>query len=63
MTPVTPQEIKANLILRGISQVSIANQLGVTPSLVSMVIHGTEKSPKVRKVIARLMDKSITEIW
>lgn len=60
---VTPEEIKASLILKKITQNSIAKKLGVTPSMVSMVIHGTEKSPKVRKGIAKVLGKRVRDIW
>jgi lambda repressor-like predicted transcriptional regulator len=60
---ITPQEIKASLILKGVSQVSIARKLGVAPSLVSMVIHGTEKNEKIRKAIAKIIEKPVRELW
>ncbi|HEX3048676.1 MAG TPA: helix-turn-helix domain-containing protein [Bacillota bacterium] len=60
---ITPSEIKAALILKGITQASIAKKLGVSSSLVSMVIHGTEKSKKVRREIAGILGKSVRDIW
>ncbi|MCL6591610.1 MAG: helix-turn-helix domain-containing protein [Firmicutes bacterium] len=63
MNRITPLEIKSALILKGITQASIARNLGVSPSLVSHVIHGTEKNKKVRMEIARILEKPIREIW
>jgi lambda repressor-like predicted transcriptional regulator len=60
---VTPQEIKAALILKGVSQTSIAKELGVAKSLVSMVIYGAEKNAKVRKTIAKIIGQPVKEIW
>jgi transcriptional regulator with XRE-family HTH domain len=60
---LTPQEIKANLILKGITQASIAKKLGVTESLVSMVIHGKVKNSEVRKAIAKAIGKPVREIF
>ncbi|HEX3045821.1 MAG TPA: helix-turn-helix transcriptional regulator [Bacillota bacterium] len=51
------------MILKGITQVSIAKKLGVAPSMISMVIYGKEKSPRVRKEIARILGKPVREIW
>ncbi|HBF39979.1 MAG TPA: transcriptional regulator [Firmicutes bacterium] len=61
--PVTPLEIKAAIILKGVSQTSIAKELGIAKSLVSMVIHGTEKNAKVRKAIAKIMGQPVKKIW
>jgi Predicted transcriptional regulator len=60
---ITPLEIKAALILKGVSQTSIAMELGVAKSLVSMVIHGTEKNAKVRKAIAKIIGQPVKKVW
>lgn len=60
---MTPQEIRAHLILKDITQSSIAKELAVPASLVSMVIYGTEKTPRVRVAIAKAIGKPVQEIW
>lgn len=60
---ITPEEIKASLILKKITQASIAKKLEVAPSLVSMVIHGTDKNKKVRRAIARALGKKVRDIF
>jgi lambda repressor-like predicted transcriptional regulator len=60
---LTPQEIRAALLIKGITQASIAKKLGVTESLVSMVVHGKEKNSEIRKAIAKAVGKPIREIW
>ncbi len=58
-----PREIKAALMLKGVTQASIARKLGITPSLISMVIQGKEKTPRVRQAIAEVIGKKVEEIW
>lgn len=63
MRDITPQEIKSCLTLQGITQVSIAKKLGVSPALVSMVIHGKNTNDKVRQEVARIMGRPVRKIW
>lgn len=60
---MNPREIKAALMLKGVTQASIAKKLGITPSLISMVIQGREKTPRVRRAIAEEIGKKVEEIW
>ena len=57
------RQIKAALILKGITQTSIAKELGVPVSLVCMVISGAEKTPRVRQAIAAAIGKPVRTIW
>jgi transcriptional regulator with XRE-family HTH domain len=63
VTIVTPEEIRAALLLKKITQASIAKKLGVSPSLVSRVIHGIEKNKRVQKEISDIIGKPIRGIW
>jgi transcriptional regulator with XRE-family HTH domain len=49
--------------LKGVTQIAIAERLGVAKSLVSMVIHGSVKNSEVRKAIADAIEKPVEEIW
>ncbi len=60
---MTSREIKAALILKGVSQTSIAKRIGVPVSLVCMVISGKEKTPRVRLAIAAELGKPASAIW
>ncbi len=53
MDPVT---IKIELLKRGIKQVDIARDLGVSRSLVCHVINGRMKSARVEKYIRSLLN-------
>jgi predicted transcriptional regulator len=48
-----PQLIKAKLVERGISQRSIARELGVTPAAIYQVISGKSRSTRIEKAIAK----------
>ena len=58
-----PNEIKAALMLKGIKQGEIARMLGITAAAVSSVIAGRYKSKRVKLQIAKILSKSINEIW
>jgi lambda repressor-like predicted transcriptional regulator len=60
---MTPREIKAALILKGVTQVAIAKKLDVTPTLVCNTIKGTEDNAKVRRAIAAELGRPVREIW
>jgi lambda repressor-like predicted transcriptional regulator len=58
-----PEEIKAALRMKSITQAVLAERLGVTPSLVSQTIAGYGKSPQVQRAIAEIVGKSIRDLW
>jgi lambda repressor-like predicted transcriptional regulator len=58
-----PEQIKAAVRMQGMTPAAIADKLGVTPSMVSRVIHGATVSARVRKYIATLLGKPVTELW
>lgn len=62
---LSPNEIRAELIRRGIKIKDIAEQAGVTGEAVSMVISNksTYKGYKVRPFIAKAIGKPVNCIW
>lgn len=60
---MTPIEIKAALILKGVKMIEIAHKCNVKPTTVSQVIAGRSKSACIQITIAKLIEKEIYEIW
>jgi len=62
---LSPNEIRAELIRKGIKIKDIAKQVGVTPEAVSMVISNKSsyKGYKVRPFIAKAIGKPVNYIW
>ncbi|MDR0441575.1 MAG: helix-turn-helix domain-containing protein [Candidatus Accumulibacter sp.] len=58
-----PEEIKAALRMRGYTQARLAEKLYVNPSTVSQIIAGYGKSARLQKAIARIIGKTVSEIW
>jgi lambda repressor-like predicted transcriptional regulator len=58
-----PEEIRAQMVLKGISQVSLAQKVGVHPVMISRVIYGRGTSRKVREIIATAIDCQVSDIW
>jgi len=58
-----PEEIKARLILRGITQAEIARRLKVSRGAISQVISGRERNQRIRKAIARALGLKVSDIW
>jgi lambda repressor-like predicted transcriptional regulator len=58
-----PERIKAELRMRGVTQAVLSERLNVTPSMVSQTIAGYGKSPLVQSEIAKIIGKTIQEIW
>ncbi|PIY55487.1 MAG: hypothetical protein COZ00_09180 [Zetaproteobacteria bacterium CG_4_10_14_0_8_um_filter_49_80] len=63
MSALKPCQIKATMMLEGILQQDIAEDLGVDASLVNKVVNSTSKNLKVRTEIARRLGMIITDIW
>ena len=59
---MTPRELKAEFILRGKTQKSVAEKLGVTPQYVALVVGGKRKAPHIRKAIAKELGIPFDEI-
>ncbi|MGE5606276.1 MAG: helix-turn-helix domain-containing protein [Bacteroidota bacterium] len=60
---MTPQEIKALLMLKNIKQKDIALELDVTEGAVSQVIYGSATARRIRQAIAEKLGKSESELW
>ena len=60
---MTPMEIKAALILKGIKMVEVAEKCNVKPTAVSQVIAGRSKSARIQITIAKIIEKEVGEIW
>jgi len=58
-----PEQIKAEMRMRGYTQARLADEMGVKKSTVSQVISGTGKSLPIQTAIAKLLGKKITELW
>jgi len=58
-----PQKIKALMVEHGISQASIARDLGITRQVVCMVVAGTCVSRRVQEAICRRLGRPFEEIW
>lgn len=64
---MTPREIKAELVLRGVTMGEIAKRAGVTRPAVSQTIYQYEyrtfKGRRIRLYIAEAIGRSVSEIW
>lgn len=60
---MTNREIKARLILRGITMTEIARSLNVTHAAVSRVISGRDATPRIRQAVAQAIGVPVEEIW
>lgn len=64
---MTPRQIKAELVLRGIPITEIADQAGVTVSAVTQTINrypgSRYKGLRVRQYIAQALEKEVGDIW
>ena len=57
------RKVKALIVLEDLKQKDIADALGVSPTLVSLVIAGKKKSPRVRAAIAKALGMTIGQLW
>lgn len=58
-----PEEIKAAIRMNGTTPAAIADEQGVSRSMVSHVINGNAKSAHIQKRIAQVIGKPIAVIW
>jgi Ner family transcriptional regulator len=57
------QEVKAEMVLKRVSQTQIADSLGITPGTVSAVINGHRKSKRVQRAIAEALGLKYETLW
>jgi len=60
---VTPREIRAALILRGVKQRDVAQELGVAEAIVSQVISRKRTSERIERAIARAIGRPVHEVF
>jgi lambda repressor-like predicted transcriptional regulator len=60
---MNPLDIQAAIKKTGINQRKLASKLGVSESLISMVIKGTAKSQRVQDYIATRLDMTVSDVW
>jgi lambda repressor-like predicted transcriptional regulator len=60
---VTPNEIKAELVRKGISMTAIADETGTSVQEVSMCIRGNGIYQKIRKRIAKKLGRKVSDIF
>lgn len=60
---MSPREIRAELMLRGIKQQEIADSLGVSASHVSHVIDGKRTSERVQRAIAKAIGRPVHQVF
>lgn len=58
-----PEQIKAELRMRGVTPAALADEMGLKPSTLSQVIHGRSTSKTVAARIAAVIGKPVHEIW
>ena len=60
---MTPTEIKAALVLKGVKMNEIAHNCNVRPTTVSQVVAGRSKSARIQITIARIIGREFYEVW
>jgi lambda repressor-like predicted transcriptional regulator len=58
-----PEEIKAALRMKGVTLTALADDVGVSRSMVTHVIHGYARSAHVMERIAKIVGKPVGAIW
>jgi lambda repressor-like predicted transcriptional regulator len=58
-----PEEIKAALRIKGITLAALAQELSLSRSMVTQVIHGYARSRRVEERIAQILGKPVDGIW
>lgn len=58
-----PNEIRAALVLRGITVTSIADRVGAKRPNVSMVISGARPTQRIRAAIAEAIGKPVDKVF
>lgn len=58
-----PNDIRAELVRRGITGASIARELGYTKAHVSAIIKGIRKNAQVQQLIADKLGMPFNQVW
>lgn len=60
---MTPREIKAALVLVGVSQADIARDAGFSAQLVGEVIRRTRKNALIEQTVAKAIGKPVKKVF
>jgi len=60
---MSPNEVKAKIILRGKTQAMIARKAGVHRSAITLVIQRRGMSRRLRRLIAREIGEAYERVW
>jgi Ner family transcriptional regulator len=60
---IHPEDIKAALRKKRITQKAIAEQLGVSKTVINFVINDNSRSRRIAEYIAEKIGRSVDEIW
>lgn len=63
MPGMAPNEIRAELVRRGITLAEIARDCGVTRAAASMVVQRVYRGERLRRAITRRLGLSYKEVW
>ena len=58
-----PEQIKAEMRIKGTTPAALADSLDLSPTTVSNVIHARAKSFRVASAISKLIEKPVSTIW
>ena len=58
-----PEQIKASIRMAGTTPAIIADELGVSRTSISQIIHGTGRSQRIEKKISEVIKTPIVKIW
>jgi transcriptional regulator with XRE-family HTH domain len=61
--PLSSLERKAQMVLKQVQQIALAEQLGVTQSHISQVLSGDRRSPRVEQAIADAFGMPVEEVF
>lgn len=60
---MSPNEVKAELALRGVKQVEIARAVGISAAQVNRVIARLRRNAEVEREVARRLGKPVTKVF
>lgn len=60
---MTAEEILDVLYVKRITQAKIARECKVSQTMIHYVIHGKSKSRRIQETIARILGKTVEEVW
>jgi lambda repressor-like predicted transcriptional regulator len=67
VSPITDQErmriIRAEMVRAGVTNAQIAREEEVVPNYVYFVISGKRKGYRIRRAIAKKVDKPVEQLW